>query len=300
MTVETLQYCPICEATERSPYIQVKDHTVSQADFNIVSCDECGFLYTNPRPPADAIGQYYESSTYISHHDGAKDLMSSVYNKVRDFTTQQKIKLLERAVGKKGKLLDVGSGAGFFLSQAKAAGWQVAGTEPNAQARTVGRGRAGEDIYETIEDTFFTDKKYDAITMWHVLEHVHRLNETMAWLHEHLDAKGKLFIAVPNPDSADAIAFKTNWAAYDVPRHLYHFTKKAMRQLAAKHGFKVEEVLPMWFDAYYVGMLSTRYEQGKTDVLKSIWQASVSDWQGRKDTSGDPNTSSLIYVLGKA
>lgn len=300
MTVETLPHCPICESTERSPYLQVKDHTVSQADFTIVACGKCGFLYTNPRPPADAIGAFYESSNYISHHDEAKDLMSTLYNKVRDFTTQQKLRLLERAVGQKGQLLDVGSGAGYFLAQAKAAGWEVAGTEPNAQARIVGRGRGGEDIYETIENSFFANKKYDAITMWHVLEHVHRLNETMAWLHAHLEVEGKLFIAVPNPESADAKAFKKDWAAYDVPRHLYHFTKKAMRQLAEKHGFEVQEVLPMWFDAYYVGMLSTRYAQGQTDMLKSVWQGSISNWQSWKDASGDPNTSSLIYVLGKA
>lgn len=299
MTVETLTNCPICNATERSAYLQVKDYTVSQADFNIVSCDTCGFLFTNPRPPANAIGQYYKSSNYISHHDEAKDFMSTLYNKVRDFTTQQKIKLLQRAVGRTGRLLDVGSGAGFFLSKAKEEGWQVTGTEPDEQARNIGQGRVGDTIYESIEDPFFTDTQYDAITMWHVLEHVHRLNQTMVWLHKHLDANGKVFIAVPNPESADAKAFKANWAAYDVPRHLYHFTKKAMRQLAEKHGFKVEEILPMWFDAYYVGMLSTRYQAGKTDMLKSVLQGTTSNWQGRRNSSGDPNTSSLIYVLGK-
>ncbi len=299
MTVEILKQCPICEATERSPYIQVKDHTVSKADFTIVKCDGCGFLYTNPRPPADAIGTYYESSEYISHHDDGKDLMSTLYSKVRDFTTQQKIKLLEKSIGNKGELLDVGSGAGFFLSKAQVAGWQVAGTEPDTQARTVGRSRVGDDIYETIEDPFFDNKRYHAITMWHVLEHVHRLNETMAWIHNHLGTEGKLFIAVPNPESADARKYKQNWAAYDVPRHLYHFSKKAMRQLAEKHNFKVEEIRPMWFDSYYVGMLSTRYEQGKTDMLKSIWEGTTSNWQSWRDSTKDPNTSSLIYVLSK-
>ncbi|WP_373514683.1 class I SAM-dependent methyltransferase [Persicitalea sp.] len=299
MILETLTRCPVCQSAQFDDFLKVKDHTVSQAEFQIVACGVCGFKFTNPRPPAEEIGQYYESAEYISHHDEARDLMSTIYNKVRDHTTQQKINLLDRAVEKKDNLLDVGSGAGFFLSQAKAAGWQVTGTEPNSQARDIGQNRVGEDIYETIEDSFFANKKYDAITMWHVLEHVHRLNETLAWLHEHLAPKGKLFIAVPNPESDDAQAFKENWAAYDVPRHLYHFSKKSMQQLAKKHGFLVQEILPMWFDAYYVGLLSTRYQSGKTSLPQSVWRGTASNWKGRKSADGSPNTSSLIYVLGK-
>ena len=299
MILETLTECPVCGASEFTPFLKVKDHTVSQKKFKIVRCATCGFLFTNPRPPAEEIGEYYESADYISHHDEAKDLMSSVYNIVRNYTTAQKIKLLNRLVEKQRNLLDLGSGTGFFLSQAKAAGWQVAGTEPDAQARAIGQSRMGEDIFENIDDPFFKNKKYDAITMWHVLEHVHRLNETMDWLHEHLAAKGKVFIAVPNPESDDAQQFQEDWAAYDVPRHLYHFSKKAMRQLAKAHRFKVQEILPMWFDAYYVGMLSSRYQSGKTSLPQSVWRGTVSNWKGRKSVDGSPNTSSLIYVLGK-
>lgn len=299
MILETLTQCPVCQSTRFNDFLRVKDHTVSQAEFQIVACASCGFKFTNPRPSAEEIGQYYESADYISHHDEARDLMSTTYNQVRNHTTQQKIKLLDRAVGKKGNLLDVGSGAGFFLSQAKAAGWKVSGTEPDAQARALGQSRVGEDIYETIDDLFFTAKEYDAITMWHVLEHVHRLNKTMDWLHQHLAEKGKLFIAVPNPESDDARTFEKNWAAYDVPRHLYHFSKNAMRQLAEKNGFRVQEILPMWFDAYYVGLLSTRYQLGKSSLPQSVWRGTVSNWRGRKAADGAPNTSSLIYILGK-
>ncbi len=299
MILETLTQCPVCQSARFKDFLLVKDHTVSQAKFQIVACESCGFEFTNPRPPAEEIGQYYESADYISHHDEARDLMSTIYNKVRNYTTQQKIKLVGRAVGKKGKLLDIGSGTGFFLSQAKAAGWQVSGTEPDAQARAIGQSRVGEDLYETTDDPVFENKKYDAITMWHVLEHVHRLNEMLSWLHEHLAPQGKVFIAVPNSESDDALAFRENWAAYDVPRHLYHFSKKTMRKLAEKHGFKVQEILPMWFDAYYVGMLSTRYQSGKTNLPRSVWRGTVSNWKGRKSADGSPNTSSLIYVLSK-
>jgi 2-polyprenyl-3-methyl-5-hydroxy-6-metoxy-1,4-benzoquinol methylase len=114
--------------------------------------------------------------------------------------------------------------------------------------------------------------------MWHVLEHVHQLNETLEWLYKHLRSDGRLFIAVPNPESKDAQKFKQHWAAYDVPRHLYHFTKKAMRQLLEKHNFKVEEIKPMWFDSYYVSLLSTKYKAGQSAPLKSFFAGSLSNW----------------------
>ncbi len=299
MILETLTQCPVCGHSHFSPVLKPKDHTVSQKTFQIVGCAKCGFLFTNPRPSASDIGQYYESTEYISHHDEAKDLMSVVYNKVRNYTTQQKIKLLNQATVQKGHLLDVGCGTGFFLSKAKEAGWQVSGTEPDTQARTSAQGRVGENVYENISDTVFSALRFNAITMWHVLEHVHTLSETLDWLYDHLAPEGKLFIAVPNPESDDARQFGENWAAYDVPRHLYHFSKNALENLAKAHHFKVDQILPMWFDAYYVSMLSTRYQQGKTNLPASIWQGTVSNWKGRKSSDERYNTSSLIYVLSK-
>jgi 2-polyprenyl-3-methyl-5-hydroxy-6-metoxy-1,4-benzoquinol methylase len=298
--LETLDKCPVCQGKQYEQVLQAKDQTVSRKSFQIVRCVKCGFLFTNPRPTSDTIGGYYESTEYISHHDEGKDVMSRLYNGVRKFTTQQKIKLLEKSVGHTGSLLDIGSGTGFFLSQAKASGWQVMGTEPDTQARVVGQDRVGEVLLESIWDSYFNNRTYDAISMWHVLEHVHLLNETFDWLYEHLDQNGKLFIAVPNPESEDAKKFKEFWAAYDVPRHLYHFTKKSMAQLAGVHRFAIKDIVPMWFDSYYVSLLSSRYQQGKTNVPMSLWEGSISNWKGRRGTHVQPNTSSLIYVLAKA
>lgn len=298
--METLSACPVCQSGQFESYLEAKDHTVSSETFKIVRCKNCGFLFTNPRPIPASIGSYYESTDYISHHDEGSNMMSKVYGWVRQHTTQQKIKLLEKSVGKKGALLDIGSGTGFFLSQAKAAGWRVAGTEPDAHARAAGKDRVGEDILDSIWDPGLEISNFDAITMWHVLEHVHLLNETFEWLHKHLNPKGKVFIAVPNPESEDASRFRENWAAYDVPRHLYHFTKKSMNSLAATHGFNIEAIAPMWFDSYYVSLLSSRYEKGKTNIPLSLWEGSRSNWQGRPSSTRQPNTSSLIYILSKA
>ncbi len=298
--LETLNECPVCQGRKHEPYLKAKDHTVSKESFQIVRCGNCEFLFTNPRPSAEAIGSYYESTDYISHHDDGKDVMSRLYNSVRKFTTQQKIKLMEISIGHKGSLLDIGSGTGFFMSQAKTVGWQVTGTEPDAQARAIGQGRVGVNLFESIWEPYFNTRKYDAITMWHVLEHVHLLNETLDWLNEHLSPNGRLIIAVPNPESEDAKEFKESWAAYDVPRHLYHFTKESMTQLARAHQFTVERIVPMWFDSYYVSLLSSRYQQGKTNVPLSLWEGSMSNWKGRPSGKTQPNTSSLIYILAKA
>lgn len=298
--LERLEACPVCQGKKYKSFLEAQDNTVSRKKFQVVRCESCGFLYTNPRPTSEAIGTYYESTDYISHHDEGKDVMSRIYNTVRNYTTRQKITLLEKSVGRVGTLLDIGSGTGFFLTQAKVAGWRVTGTEPDQHARSISTSRVGEEVFENIWDAQLTARSYDAITMWHVLEHVHLLNETFVWLHEHLNSEGRLIIAVPNPESEDAKTFKEHWAAYDVPRHLYHFSKKAMKQLAGVHGFRVEHILPMWFDSYYVSLLSSRYKHGKTRIPLSVWEGTLSNWKGRSNAAGEPNTSSLIYVLAKA
>ena len=301
MTLETLTHCPVCSHTQFEKYLLVQDHTVSQREFQIVRCQACGFLFTNPRPPAHAIGQYYDSADYISHHDEATTLMSRVYNGVRNYTTRQKLRLIERVSPRpQGTLLDLGCGTGYFLSQCQQQGWTTVGTEPDAHARQVAQGRVGEKVFQDIESPYFKGKSFDVITMWHVLEHVHELSGTLTWLHQHLVSDGTLIVAVPNPESYDAQKYQAKWAAYDVPRHLYHFTRATMAQLMEKHAFRVASIHPMWFDSYYFSMLSTRYQRGQTSLPQSVLAGSVSNWKGRSASGTAPNTSSLIYVLSKA
>lgn len=300
MKLELLANCPVCNNTTTEEYLQVKDNTVSSENFKIVACTSCGFLFTNPRPKPEFIGSYYESNDYISHHDEAKDLLSTVYKKVRDYTTDQKIALINSQVTPTGELLDIGCGTGFFLSRAQQKGWNVSGTEPDQNALQVASSRVGDNIHSSINAPELANRTFSVITLWHVLEHVHLLNETIQWLHTHLTENGKLFIAVPNPESEDAQKFKQHWAAYDVPRHLYHFSKKAMSQLLKKHNFKIEKIKPMWFDSYYVSLLSTKYQSGQSALLQSFLAGTLSNWKGKKSSSTDYNTSSLIYIISKA
>lgn len=299
MSLETLTQCPVCQNTSFSNYLNVEDYTVSKKEFTIQQCNACYFLFTNPRPPMEEIGAYYQSQDYISHHDEAKDLMSRIYTAVRNYTIGQKIKLITGLHVGKGSLLDIGCGTGNFLQAVKETGWITAGAEPDGGAREIAAKRIGENVFESIYANELTAQKYDVITMWHVLEHVHLLNETIDWLAEHLNPNGKIIIAVPNPQSPDASRYSHFWAAYDVPRHLYHFTKDSMALLMKKHSLKVDKIHPMWFDSFYVSMLSTKYKAKKVNLFDSIKTGLMSNIKGNSSTPEGLNTSSLIYIISK-
>ncbi len=297
--MEKLTHCPICETNTFSNYINVLDHTVSHEEYVIQECNKCKFLFTNPRPTATEIGKYYQSQDYISHHDEAKDLMSKVYNYVRDFTLNKKLMLVNTLIPSKGKLLDIGCGTGNFLQVCHDNNWQTIGTEPDQEARKIAKERTKSEIVENIALLQILPNTFQIITMWHVLEHVHELNETVRWLEKNLATNGKIIIAVPNPDSYDATKYGSKWAAYDVPRHLYHFTKSSMNSLLNKHGLKIDQIKPMWFDSYYVSMLSTKYKYGKTQLLESLISGTLSNLKGITTKKSAYNTSSLIYIISK-
>jgi 2-polyprenyl-3-methyl-5-hydroxy-6-metoxy-1,4-benzoquinol methylase len=299
MSLETLDKCPVCQQSSFSNYLNVEDYTVSHKEFTIQQCNSCYFLFTNPRPSEEQIGAYYESQDYISHHDEAKDLMSKVYTSVRNHTIEEKVKLINSLVQPKGTLLDIGCGTGNFLGAVKLDGWKVSGTEPDSGAREVASKRVGATLFESIFEADLGTQQYDIITMWHVLEHVHKLNETIDWLQNHLKPNGRIIIAVPNPQSYDAVKYGRFWAAYDVPRHLYHFTRATMKNLLQRHGMTVKKILPMWFDSFYVSMLSTKYKSSKTNLIDSAITGLQSNLKGRAGNNKELNTSSLIYIISK-
>jgi len=299
MPLETLKNCPVCKASSFSNYLNVEDYTVSHKEFTIQQCNSCYFLFTNPRPPEDEIGKYYQSEEYISHHDESKTMMSKVYKMVRNYTIGGKIKMVNALQPKKGSLLDIGCGTGNFIEACKKDGWKINATEPDPEARNVASARTELNIHESINSLGLQGQKFDLITMWHVLEHVHRLNETIEWLKLHLTENGKIIIAVPNPQSFDAAKYSHYWAAYDVPRHLYHFTRNTMKKLMENHGLQVIKVLPMWFDSFYVGMLSTKYMRKSINIFDSVKTGFLSNLKGRSAKPDGTNTSSLIYIITK-
>ncbi|AII51969.1 hypothetical protein N008_08260 [Hymenobacter sp. APR13] len=291
-----MEKCPVCGKTEFRNKLVVEDKSVSKESFAIQQCEACSFQFTNPRPDAAHIGRYYESDEYVSHNSGAGGMINQAYKVARFFTMRRKVGLLNKLAPRKGRLFDYGCGTGHFLAAAKADGWQVAGWEPNARAREEASHRVGQPV-GTESLVTYQAGSFDAITLWHVLEHVHTLNETLTQLISLLKPDGVLLIAVPNVDSLDAQHYRQDWAAYDVPRHLYHFSPKTMTQLLKKHKMQVMETLPMALDAYYVSMLSEKHRAERNGGMLAVLKAGYKSNQYAEQHEGQ--YSSLIYVATK-
>jgi 2-polyprenyl-3-methyl-5-hydroxy-6-metoxy-1,4-benzoquinol methylase len=291
--MQTINNCLVCGSDKFEPFLICKDYTVSQENFNIVSCKSCGFKFTNPRPDDSVIGNYYKAESYVSHTNSKKGIINKLYHSVRNYTLKSKIKMISGFVSR-GTILDYGCGTGMFLSAIKNAGWETYGMEPDDDARKIAS-EGGNNVFSDKGriNTYITDKKFNAITLWHVLEHVTDMPETLGFFKTRLNKDGALIIAVPNHASYDANYYKEFWAAYDVPRHLHHFDLKSMTSLVEKAGFKLQETKPMKFDSFYVSMLSEKYKTGPVNLFKAFWIGLKSNLKA-KDTH---SYSSTIYIF---
>lgn len=274
---------------EKNTYIQVKDFSVSGESFSLLLDNDLQLLKTSPQPSLENLGSYYESEDYISHTDGTRTVFEKVYQLVKRNAIRNKVKLLSK-YNDKGTVLDIGAGTGDFLVEAKNQGWNIIGIEPNHKAKEIAISKevVFSDTLENLED-----QSFDVITMWHVLEHVPNLDFQLAQLKRLLKPNGTIIIAVPNFKSYDANHYKEFWAAYDVPRHLWHFSKIAIQKLFQNHGIKLFHVKPMWFDSFYVSLLSEKYKNGKMNFVKGFFVGFVSNCSGifKKEYS------SHIYIL---
>ncbi len=290
--LETLPVCPVCNSSLTN-FISAKDFTVSHETFGIMNCPACSLLITNPRPDISSISKFYQSEDYISHSGSSKGLINKIYNLAKSFNINSKCRLVHKSSGvKTGRILDYGCGRGDFLYSMKQRGWEIDGAEPDAKAAQAASLQCGIKIISPHDVLSLPDSSFDVITLWHVLEHVHRLNETVARLKSLLKPGAILIIAVPNYESLDARFYKNHWAAYDVPRHLYHFSRKAMFKLLHNHNLICTAVKPMALDAFYVSMLSEKYRQSSLGIIKGFIIGLLSDFQAIINGKW----SSLIYV----
>jgi len=292
---ERLTKCPLCKSGLFINHIIVEDKAISKESFIICACKNCDLWFTNPRPDPENSIHYYSSDRYISHQNQSKGITDLVYKLVRRYTLQNKIRSITSRYPKKGTLLDFGCGVGHFVKTCQANGWNAYGLEPNPNAAALAENTLGIPLITDLT-ALAQQKKFDVITLFHVLEHVHLLNKTLKLLLDRLKKRGLLFIAVPNRDSADATTFKEFWAAWDVPRHLYHFNTGSMQHLAERHNCKIVEVLPMKFDSYYVSLLSHQYMGSKNRFYKAIREGYRSNREAKRNAN---NYSSLLFVLKK-
>lgn len=277
-----------------NPYISCKDYTVSNEIFELRYNSSLDMLITYPKPKLSDLGKYYESEDYISHTDAKKTLVDKVYHSVKKYTISKKVKLVNsflKEIDKEKTILDIGCGTGDFLNACQINGWNIVGVEPSNQAKSLAQEKVGRDIFSIIED--IPSQKFDCITMWHVLEHVPNVDDYISTLKKLLKPKGTLIVAVPNFKSYDALYYKSFWAAYDVPRHLSHFSQKSISLLFDKVNMKVEKTLPMIFDAFYVSLLSEKYKSKKNKYFSAFYIGLKSNLKAAKTSE----YSSLIYVL---
>ena len=277
--------------SDLEPFLQCKDHTVSQELYDVKRNKTYDMLVTFPVPKK--LEDYYKSENYISHTDSKKSFFDKIYQFVKNFTLQKKVDLINSFGFENKTILDIGAGTGDFLKVCLQNNWNVFGTEPNQQAREVAV-KKGILLHENVAD--FSNQKFDVITLWHVLEHVENLSEFISQLNNLLSENGKLIIAVPNYKSDDAKYYREFWAAFDVPRHLWHFSQQSISKIFTTENFIVEKTLPMKFDSFYVSMLSEKYKKGKMNFLNGFWRGFVSNWKARSTSE----YSSLIYIIKKS
>jgi SAM-dependent methyltransferase len=290
--------CPICSGDKFKEYGEAKDYTVSHETFKLMKCNGCEFLITSPRPTNDKLGEYYISPSYVSHTTKAKTFFDKVYTATREFALNWKLTLVKKFLTTAidtARILDYGCGTGFFLQKLQKNGFNIAGVEPSQLARTNAEKITNSIISPSLLEVSGT---FDTITLWHVLEHVADLNETVEQLKSKLSAEGTIFIAVPNYKSNDARFYKMDWAGYDVPRHLWHFEQKTMKQLLSKHDLQLIATVPMKLDALYVSMLSEKYLAGKQTVGTFLSGLMTGLKSNAKAT--DNNYSSIIYIARHA
>lgn len=277
----------------KSTYLTVKDHSVSGEEFQLIYNEELDMLETFPQPKAEKLLDYYESEDYISHTDTKRNLLEYVYHSVRQIALKRKLKLINSFNSETKNLLDIGCGTGDFLETALKANWTITGIEPNPHARAIANTKTNNAALETEQLEKLKPNSFDVITLWHVLEHLPELENQIKLFKTLLKPNGTLIIAVPNFKSYDAAYYKNFWAAFDVPRHLWHFSKTAISELVKKENMKLVETLPMIFDAYYVSLLSEKYKSGWMNPFKAFWIGWHSNYGARRSKE----YSSHIYII---
>lgn len=295
--METINKCLVCGGNNISNHLTCKDYVATGEEFELQKCSDCTFLFTNPRPKESEIYKYYQSDKYISH-SGKKEgfgLMYKVYDIVRNYSIKQKLNLI-KSYHKDGRLLDLGCGLGYFLNGAiQDKTFSCEGMDVSEDAISYVRKTFGYTVKNESELNDYLKGTFDIITQWHVLEHVHKLNERMIQLSYLIKPNGTMFIAVPNSDSWDANKYQAFWDGYDVPRHLYHFNQKSFNTLMNNHGFEVIETKPLLFDAPYISMRSEVHKGSKLTMLKGAINGLISNSKAKSKN----DYSSLLFIVKK-
>ena len=297
MAIIHINSCPVCGSEKFTPFRSCKDNLVSDETFTVFLCSKCQFAFTQDFPDENVIGKYYDALEYVSHSDTQKGIINTLYHLARKIALNFKANIIKKASGKQsGTILDIGSGTGYFMHRIKNDGWDITGIEKSVSAREYAKLKFGLNLSEPESLFQIPEKTKDVVTLWHVLEHLEKLNDTMQSIHKVLKDDGTAVIALPNKNSIDAVYYKEHWAAWDVPRHLWHFSPSDFRELAEKNGFSVVALKPMYLDVFYISMLS---EKNRKLPLASLIGLIKGGIFFLRSLTGVEKCSSIIYILKK-
>lgn len=286
--------CPWCGTPTEKKHIELKDYFLSQEAFSILECPQCGLLFTEPRPAPDAIGKYYQSEDYYSHQQNKKGVVPRLYEFVKSFNIKHKTAMAIDGLPQ-GRLLDIGCGVGDFLVHVKQQGWEIQGIEPSADAKQIAQSRLGFLPKDPLEYAQLEEASFDVITMWHVLEHIDDLHFQTSEILRLLKPGGRLIIAIPNFQSFDCQYYKDKWAAWDVPRHLNHFSQQTLQSIITSVGFQTIDTQRLIWDAYYISFMSERFLGHSFPLVRGAWTGLRSNIKARKNGM----YSSLVYRFRK-
>lgn len=275
--------------------LRCTDYLVSMEEFNICKCRQCDFIFTADYPDASEAGRYYESPEYISHSDSRRTLTDRAYQFARKIMLRRKRRMVIETTGlAKGNVLDIGSGTGHFLNVMKEAGWDITGIEINKSAREYAASQFSLKVLPPEELKALPSEEFDCITLWHVAEHLYDLNRYFNEIKRLLKPDGIVLVALPNSYSFDSAHFGKFWAAYDVPRHLWHFNYMTFPDFASKAEFTISSIRPLPLDVFYISILSEKHKKNPapfiTGIIKGAYFSMLSIFNRLK-------SSSLVFVL---
>ena len=292
--MKSINVCPVCGSFEIKLFMKTKDYFLTKEDFSLLKCDQCGYLSTDPVPTENVLPKYYNSNQYLSHTAAKKGVLNRIYEVLRTINIKRKYTLI-KSYKPIGSILDIGCGTGELLNYFSSHHWSTKGIEPNREAREFAQNSYHLDVDVEPQLSNFSPESYDVISMWHVLEHVPDINQRIIQIIKLLKRDGIIIVALPNNNSFDSLKYGTFWAGLDVPRHLHHFNPSSFSVFAKKHKLKIIDIIPMKMDAYYVSLLSEKYQNNSYPVFRAFLSGFISNLKGAKSN----NYSSMIFVMKK-